>query len=85
MMMTPAGPPPEEPPLTEPKLMPSLFVNGFSLEVTSGVVHLVAWVKIPDLGGEEEERRIVARLDMPTATARLLAADLRKATARTTH
>lgn len=57
-----------EPPLTEPVPCPCLFVTGGAFEISDGSIRLVAWVEMPNLGGEMRERRIVARLAMSQAT-----------------
>lgn len=67
-----------EPPLTEPLLIPCLFVTGIGLELTEGVVRIVGWVQMPDLGGEAIERRIVIRMALPVGAARPVPAALRK-------
>jgi hypothetical protein len=41
---------------------------GGAFEISEGSLRLVAWVEVPNLGGETRERRIVARLAMPRIT-----------------
>lgn len=65
-----------EPPLTEPLIVPCLFVTGAAIERTQHVVRLVGWLTTLDLGGEAQERRIVARCAMAIDTARKLAREI---------
>jgi hypothetical protein len=60
----------EEAPMTEPVIVPCLFITGMAFEVSHGSVRIVAWCEMPDLGGEMRERRVVARLAMAKRSAR---------------
>jgi hypothetical protein len=58
----------DEPPLTEPVIVPCLYVTGFAVEASeAGAVRLVGTVALPRIGGEMDERRIVVRCAMTTA------------------
>lgn len=70
------------PPLTEPVTCPCLFITGGAFEVSEGSIRLVAWVEMPDLGGEMRERRIVARLAMTKITGHDVLAALSEALAK---
>ncbi len=63
-------------PLTEPELVPCLYVTGAAVEAGPHVLRIVGWVALPDLGGETTQRRIVLRCAMALDTARLLRSDL---------
>lgn len=67
-----------QPPLTEPEIVPCLFVTGLAIEIADSVVRLVGWVTLPSLGGETEERRIVMRVAMSNTQARNFQSILRK-------
>lgn len=62
----------EEPPLTEPLIVPCLYVTGAAVERADHAVRIVGWVHLPVLGGETDERRIVIRFAMPIDSARKL-------------
>lgn len=72
-------------PLTEPEIIPCLFVSGFGIEIADSVVRLVGWVHMPSLGGETEERRIVLRCAMTNSQARNFQMVLRKGLTRGGH
>jgi len=59
-------------PLTEPEIVPCLFVTGAAVDTSTGCVRLVAWNHVPSIGGEMEERRIVTRVAMSEAIAHAL-------------
>lgn len=67
---------PPPPPLTEPVIIPCLYVTGLAVEVTRHAVRLVGFVELPDLGGETHERRIAGRLAMTLEAALALRDDL---------
>lgn len=67
-----------EPSLTEPVAIPDTFLTGAYVEVGDDFVRIVAWSQLPQLGGEMNERRIVARIVMPKAVGRDIATQLRK-------
>ena len=66
------------PPLTEPEIVPCLFITGGAIEAGESTLRLVGWVQLPALGGETEERRIQVRLAMPLGAAMTLHRDLTK-------
>lgn len=68
-----------EPPLTEPLIVPCLFVTGAAIERTAHVIRIIGWTATPSLGGEMEERRIVVRFAIPLDAARWLRDQLAKA------
>lgn len=63
-------------PLTEPEIVPCLFVTGAAIDTATGCVRIVGWNHVPALGGETEERRVVVRVALPPRTAHDLAAQL---------
>lgn len=63
-------------PLTEPEIVPCLFVTGNAVDTSTGCIRLIAWSHMPALGGEMEERRIVARIAMSEAIAHELYSQL---------
>lgn len=65
----------DEPPLTEPLIIPDVFATGVDIDHINGEVRLVCWVTHGD------EHRIVNRLVLPSVVARALVRDLRKALA----
>lgn len=65
-----------EPPLNEPVIIPCVYASGFEVQPEDGIIRLVAFVRLPDFGGETTERRIVARAVMTTETAIALNASL---------
>jgi hypothetical protein len=65
----------DEPPLSEPVIIPDVFAEGVDIEPINGDVRLIAWATHSD------EHRIVGRLVLPIIVARALARDLRKALA----
>lgn len=71
--------------LTEPVVVPCLFLTGVGVELNSGIVRFVGWTEMPDFGSEVTERRIAMRVSLPAEAARELAADIRKALARGGH
>lgn len=76
---------PEQPPLTEPVIVPCLFITGGAIETSHDLVRFVGWVAIPELGGETAERRIAVRFAMPTDVARGLFSQGSRATRRGGH
>jgi len=60
-------------PLTEPLIISCVYCNGIDVTPEGEVLRMVGWVVIPSLGGETEERRIVARLVMSRTAAGNLA------------
>lgn len=72
-------------PLSEPEIVPCLYVTGVAIEIADTVVRFVGWVKLPALGGETEERRIVVRFAMSNSQARNFQTVLRKGLARGGH
>lgn len=69
----------ERPPLHEPIITPDIFSTGADLEITRHYVRVVYWVEYPaDDGVQPVERRIVARIVMPTNIAREIFATRRK-------
>jgi hypothetical protein len=71
---------PERAPLTEPVVRDCLFCTGFEIETLSyGVVRFVGWVDVPALGYDQPERRVIARLVMPSKLARDLVKRLQRA------
>lgn len=68
----------ENVPLTEPEIVPCLFVTGAAVDTTAGCIRLIAWNHVPSLGGEMEERRIVTRVAMSEAIAHALYDQLHK-------
>lgn len=72
-------------PLTEPIIVPDVFVTGFGLEMADSHVRLVCWVDLPPLSGQTEERRICARLAMTDEVARQLSSYLRGFLSHDTH
>ncbi len=71
-----------EPPLNEPVIIPCVYASGFEVQPEDGIIRLVAFVRLPDFGGETTERRIVARAVMTPSTARALSAALRGSVGR---
>lgn len=71
--------------LTEPEIIPCLYVTGLAIEIADSVVRLVGWVSLPNLGTEIEERRIVMRCAMSNSQARNFEAVLRKGLTRGGH
>ncbi len=66
----------EQIPLTEPVIVPCLYLTGGEIEIGAGVVRFVGWTQMPGLGGQTEERRIEVRFALPVEEARRLAAKL---------
>lgn len=67
-----------EPVLTEPVIIPCVYLTGAAVEVSRHSVRLIGWVDLPDLGGETTERRIQVRAAMTVGAARVLRDDLVK-------
>jgi hypothetical protein len=63
-----------EPPLTEPLIVPALFISGMIVDAGLDVVRLVGWETTPF--GNPSERRIVVRVAMTVEAARELHAGL---------
>lgn len=72
-------------PLTEPDIVHCLYVTGIGIEIADSVVRFVAWVSIPAMGGETEERRIVSRFAMSNSQARNLQNVLKRGLSRGGH
>lgn len=73
----------DDPPLTEPMIVPCLYVTGWAVEASeAGAVRLVGFVQMPRIGGEMDERRIVVRCAMTTPVGREMLATLRDAITR---
>lgn len=62
----------DSPPLTEPEVIPCVFLTGGAIEAGESTVRFVGWVQLPMLGGETEERRIQVRFAMPVDNATAL-------------
>jgi hypothetical protein len=72
----------EQAPICEPVIVPTALVTGFAIETAGdGCVRIVGWEKLPDIGDEMVERRVVTRLVMSNNTAREFAATMRSALA----
>lgn len=71
--------------MTEPTVIPCIFVEGVEIEVRDEFVRLVGWIDLETAEGHEPERRIVVRAAMPSLVTRALVRDLRKAVARGGH
>lgn len=67
-----------DPALTEPTVVPCLYVTGMHIEISDAVVRLVGWVALPRIDGQPEERRIVIRFAMPMDVASDLGIQTRK-------
>lgn len=72
-------------PFTEPTPIPCLFVSGTACEFAAGFVRLVAWVSLPALPAEPHERRIIARLVLPSDVARALQRQLQQGLRKGSH
>lgn len=66
------------PVLTEPVIIPCVYLTGASVEVSRHAVRLIGWVDLPDLGGETTERRIQVRAAMTVEAGQALRDDLAK-------
>lgn len=73
------------PPLTEPLIVPCLYVTGLAVEIEGNVVRVIGWTHVPAIGGETEERRITVRFTMPMNATRRLRDDLNKKLGRREH
>lgn len=71
--------------LTEPEIIPCLYITGMAIEIADSAVRLVGWVNLPTLGGQIEERRIVMRCAMSNSQARNFATVLKAGLARGGH
>lgn len=60
----------EQPALTEPVIVPCLYLTGGDIEVGSGIVRFIGWTQMAG------ERRIEVRFALPLDEARRLAAKL---------
>lgn len=69
-------------PLSEPEIIPCLFISGLAVEISDSVVRLVGWVTLPALSAEGGERRVVIRCAMSNTHARHFQAALRKGLTR---
>ena len=72
-------------PLTEPVIIPCVFVSAVSVLASDGIFRFVGWVEMPPLGGEVEERRIVVRFVMTREATRIFRDDLAKLLKRPGH
>jgi hypothetical protein len=70
-----------EAPLTEPLIVPVLFISGMMVEADGAVARLTGWETAPI--GEANERRVVVRVAMTVEAARALHTDLGEALAET--
>lgn len=76
----------ETAPLTEPVIVPCIFVEGVKIEVKEGFVRFTAWTELTTVPeGALPERRIVNRVAVPEITARRLLRDLRKLLMQAVH
>lgn len=57
-------------PLTEPLIVTSLHVDGFTVNAMAGTVHLAGWQTVEPLSEGSGERRIVVRFAMSEFEAR---------------
>lgn len=58
--------------VSEPLIVPDLYITDATIERNSHVARFVGFVRIPRIGAETEELRIVARLSMPVDMVRRL-------------
>lgn len=74
-------------PVCEPSIVTTGYVTGGAIDIADGCVRFVGWEELPHINSEEtmSEWRVVARLVMSDATARELAAALRRALTRDGH
>jgi len=72
-------------PLTEPVIVPCIFVSGVTVVISDGIVRFIGWAEMPSIGGEVEERRIVVRFVMTRDAARTLRDDITKLLKRPGH
>ncbi len=63
--------------MTEPIIVPCLFVTGLAVEAEESFVRIVGWVDLPE-AGYDSERRIISRVVLPESVARLLIRELRR-------
>jgi hypothetical protein len=70
-------------PLTEPEIIPCLYVRGFEMMVVDSVVQLEFWASVESTGGSE--RRIVSRVAMSNSQARNLLVRLKSGLAQGGH
>jgi hypothetical protein len=75
----------DEPPFTEPVVIPCLFTSGCACEFAESFVRIVAWVDLPSLPHEPHERRIIARLVLPKDVARGLERELKQGLKKGSH
>lgn len=71
-------------PLTEPEIIPCLFLRGTAVEAADGVVRITGWVQASSCG-DMPERRVVTRIALSDNQARHLTAALRAALSRGGH
>lgn len=71
-------------PLTEPEIIPCLFLTGTAVEIADGVVRITGWVQTA-CGGDMTERRVVTRIVLSDHQARHLMTKLRSGMARGGH
>lgn len=67
-----------EVPLSEPEIIPTLLIDGITVEIGDGIARLCGWVKLAGEGRDSVERRIVMRVAMANGLARKLNASLQK-------
>lgn len=65
-------------PLTEPTIVPCLFVTGAAIDTAYGVIRIVGWSHCPVIGGDSEERRIVVRIALTESAARTIVRQLQQ-------
>lgn len=75
----------EKAPLTEPTIVPNVFLTGGAVAVHDTFVRLVGYEEIASIDGEMAERRIVSRLVMSNQTAREVVSILQQALAKGGH
>lgn len=69
----------ETPKLTEPEPLPSLFVTGFAIQVVEeNIVRVLFWTELPEIGGQEHQARLQARLAMPVKLFKSLVSESRR-------
>lgn len=75
----------QEPELTEPVIVNSVFITGGIVEATNTCVRFVGWEQLPSINNEMVERRIAVRLVMSSDVARDLVTNWRNAMTRGGH
>jgi hypothetical protein len=69
---------PKPPRMTEPVTVPCLFCSGVEIEMGPTFVRIVGFVDLETVEYSPPERRIIARVVLPSDTARELLRSLRK-------